>query len=77
MKQALIMVIVIFGFAAPALASHCPKDAAKIQQSLASNSNAEAKALMDQGMALHKEGKHKESVEALHQAMDLLGIAHE
>lgn len=76
MKQALIAVIVIFGFATPALASHCPKDAKKIEQSLASKDNAEAKALMEQGMALHSAGKHKESIDALHQAMQILGIEH-
>ena len=76
MKQALIAVIVIFGFTAPALAAHCPKDAQKIQQSLANQDNAEAKALMEQGVALHSAGKHKESIDALHQAMQILGIEH-
>jgi len=76
MKQALIAVLVIFGLATPALASHCPKDAKKIEAALASNSNAEAKALLDQGMALHKAGKHKESIDALHQAMQILGLEH-
>jgi dihydrodipicolinate synthase/N-acetylneuraminate lyase len=76
MKQALIAVIVVFGFATPALAAHCPKDGKKIEQSLASNDNAEARALMEQGMALHNSGKHKESIEALHQAMQILGIEH-
>jgi len=77
MKQALIALVVIFGFAAPALASHCPKDAAKIEQALASNANPEAKALLDQGKALHSSGKHAESIEALHKAMEILGLQHD
>ena len=76
MKQLLIATIMVFGFASPALAAHCPKDAKLIEASLASQSNEEAKALHDKGVALHSSGKHKESLEALHQAMVILGIAH-
>lgn len=77
MRYVLIAVIAIFGFAGTALASHCPKDAAKIEQALASNSNAEAKALLDQGKSLHSSGKHAESVQALHKAMEILGLPHD
>ena len=76
MKQAVIAMIVIFGFASPAIAGHCPKDANLIKQALASQSNAEAEALLNEGVALHSSGKHKESLDALHQAMEILGIAH-
>ena len=34
------------------------------------------RALRDKGDALHKAGKHKESLAALHQAMKTLGIKH-
>lgn len=77
MKQVLIAVIVMFGFAGPAWAAHCPKDAAKIEQALSSASNAEAKALLDQGKALHSSGNHAESIAALHKAMEILGIPHD
>jgi hypothetical protein len=76
MKQLLIAAIAIFGFASPVLAGHCPKDAQLIKEALASQSNNEAKALLDKGMALHSSGNHKESLDALHEAMKLLGIAH-
>jgi hypothetical protein len=76
MKQVLIALIVTVGFASPALAGHCPKDANLIKQTLAGQSNEEAKSLLDKGVALHSSGKHKESLEALHQAMEILGIAH-
>ena len=76
MKQLLIAVIMIFGFAGPVLAAHCPKDAALIKAALANQSNDEAKALLDKGVSLHSAGSHKESLDALHEAMKLLGIAH-
>lgn len=76
MKQLIIAMIVFFGIASPALAGHCPRDANLIKQSLASQSNEEAKSLLDKGVALHNSGKHKESLEALHQAMEILGIEH-
>ena len=40
------------------------------------SSNDEAKALLDKGVSLHSAGNHKESLDALHEAMKLLGIAH-
>ncbi|MDH3229583.1 MAG: hypothetical protein OEN55_07320 [Alphaproteobacteria bacterium] len=76
MKQLLVAMIVIFGFASPVLAAHCPKDANLIKEALAGQSNDEAKALLDKGVALHSSGNHKESLDALHEAMKLLGIAH-
>jgi hypothetical protein len=76
MKQMLIAVIVLLGLAGPALAGHCPKDAHLIEEALASQNNQEAKALLDKGLASHSSGNHKESLDALHQAMKLLGIGH-
>lgn len=76
MKKLLIAMIVLFGFASPALASHCPRDAQKVSQALESQNNPEAKALLDKGVALHEAGKHAESLEALHEAMKMLGIEH-
>ena len=76
MKRLLISVIIVFGFASPALAGHCPKDVKLIDAALAGQSNAEAQSLRDKGDALHKSGTHKDSLEALHQAMEILGIKH-
>lgn len=69
-------------FALPALASHCPTDVAKIDAALEAGTNlseeqlAEVKILRDEGAELHKEGKHGESLEDLHKALDILGIDH-
>ncbi len=76
MKKLLVATVLIFGISSPALAAHCPKDVKLIEQSLASQSNDEAKALMEKGAALHASGNHKESIEALHEAMKILGIEH-
>lgn len=76
MKKLLVAAIVVFGFASPALAGHCPKDVRLIDAALAQNSNAEAKSLRDKGDALHKSGTHGDSLKALHQAMKILKIDH-
>jgi len=76
MRRLIIVVFVAFGFASPALAGHCPKDVKRIDTALAQQSNPKAKALRDKGDGLHKAGKHKDSLAALHEAMDILGIKH-
>jgi hypothetical protein len=63
-----------FLFATPALASHCPKDAAAIDAALASMSvpddvRAEVVALRDEGMAAHEAGNHAEAEATLADAM--------
>ena len=69
-------------WATPALAAHCPKDVKLIDEALAKDTmmdeakKAEVMALRDEGDALHKDGKHAESIEALHKALEMLGIAH-
>ena len=61
--------------ATPALASQCPKDMKAIDEALAAGKGKAAmdkiKALRAEGEALHKAGKHKESVEKLAEAMKL------
>lgn len=76
MRRLFITALLAFGFASPALASHCPKDIKLIDAALAQQSNAEVQSLRDKGEMLHKAGKHKESEEALHQAMKILGLDH-
>ena len=63
-----------------ALAFECPADMTKIDAALAKNPSldssqiAKVKGLRASGEQLHKSGKHGESVEALREAMQILGI---
>lgn len=63
-----------------ALAFHCPADMKKIDDALAtqpaltSEQMNEVKKLRAEGEALHKAGKHQESVATLAKAMKILGI---
>jgi len=66
--------------AGPALAFHCPADMAKIDAALAKNPQLTAAQLDEvkkqraEGEALHKAGKHQESVDTLGKAMKTLKI---
>lgn len=63
-----------------ALAGHCPMDMKQIDAALAANPDltpeqlAEVKKYRAEGEALHKAGKHGESVEALGKAKAILKI---
>ena len=63
-----------------ALAFHCPADMAKIDAALAKNPKlssqqaAEVKKLRADVEALHKAGKHQDSVDTLGKAMKILDI---
>ena len=65
---------------ASAFAFHCPADMKKIDAALAKNPKLTAKQAADvkkaraDGEALHKAGKHQESVDTLAKAMKILGI---
>jgi hypothetical protein len=67
-------------FCGAALAMHCPADMKKIDEALAKNPKlteaqmAEVKKQRADGEALHKAGKHQESVDTLAKAMKTLGI---
>ena len=76
MKRILLAAALAVGFAGPAFASHCPTDIQAIDAALANNMNDEAKALRDQGAQLHADGRHDEALQALHEAMTMLGIEH-
>ena len=65
---------------ASAFAFHCPADMKKIDAALSKSPKlgdaqmSEAKKLRAQGEALHKAGKHQESVDTLAKAMKILSI---
>ena len=76
-------VIVAVGLAlasGAALAFHCPADMKKIDDALAANPKltaaqmTEVKKQRADGEALHKAGKHQESVDTLAKAMKTLGV---
>jgi hypothetical protein len=72
--RSLLAAVVLVAFTAPALAFHCPKDVAAIDAAMAKGNWTEAQKaavtkLRDEGDALHKAGKHKESVDKLSEAM--------
>ena len=74
------LALVIALSASTALAFHCPADMAKIDAALAKNPQlsaeqmAQVKKLRAEGEALHKSGKHQDSVDTLAKAMKLLNI---
>lgn len=63
-----------------AIAAHCPADMKQIDEALSKNPSiaadqlAEVKKLRAEGEALHKAGKHGESVETLGKAKKILGL---
>jgi hypothetical protein len=63
-----------------AFAFHCPKDMKQIDAALAKHPElsakqmSEVKKLRADGEALHKAGKHQQSVDTLGKAMKILGI---
>jgi hypothetical protein len=65
---------------ASVFAFHCPADMKKIDDAMAKNPKLSAQQMADvkkfraDGEALHKAGKHQESVDTLGKAMKILGI---
>jgi hypothetical protein len=81
MKRTKTALFVATLFAAgTALASHCPQEMKKIDEALAKSPNItaaqmdEVKKYRAEGEALHKAGKHQESVDTLAKAEAILGI---
>jgi hypothetical protein len=77
-KRTVLFVALAFA-SASALAFHCPKDMKAIDEALpkaklSAAQAAEVKKLRADGEALHKAGKHQESVDTLAKAMKILGI---
>ena len=81
MKIRTIALVTATMFAAgTAFAFHCPQDMKKIDDALAKNPKLttaqldEVKKYRAEGEALHKAGKHQESVDTLEKAEKILGI---
>ena len=79
MKKFVLAAALAFASSA-AFAFHCPADMKKIDAALAKNPKLSAQQAADvkkaraDGEALHKAGKHKESVDTLAKAMAILGV---
>jgi len=80
MKLRIAVLAAALAFAGSALAFHCPQDMKKIDDALAKNPNLtaaqmeEVKKYRAEGEALHKAGKHQESLDTLAKAEKILGI---
>ena len=80
MTSRIVLAAVAMLFSGVALAFHCPADMKKIDEALAKNPKlteaqmAEVKKQRADGEALHKAGKHQESVDSLGKAMKILDI---
>ena len=81
MKRTLAAAAAALFASGTAFAFHCPKDMKAIDAALAKNPKlsaeqmAEVKKQRAEGEALHKAGKHQESVDTLAKAMKTLGIS--
>lgn len=79
MRKLVFLLSALF-VSASALAFHCPADMKKIDEALSMNPKltteqmSEVKKLRADGEALHKAGKHQESVDTLGKAMKILGV---
>lgn len=76
---AALAVIAIAGFSLSAQAGQCPVDMKKIDAAMAgadlsSDQTSMVQELRSKGEALHKAGQHKESVETLAKAKEILGV---
>ena len=80
MKIRIALFAAALAFAGSAFAFHCPQEMKKIDEALAKNPKlteaqmAEVKKDRAEGEALHKAGKHQESLDALAKAEKTLGI---
>ncbi|NMG43151.1 hypothetical protein GPA22_05330 [Aromatoleum toluvorans] len=80
MKKSLISGLFVMALSGSAFAMHCPADMKKIDDAMAKSpalsaeQMAEVKKLRADGEALHKAGKHQESVDTLGKAMKILKI---
>jgi len=80
MKLRPLIAAALLATSGAALAFHCPADMKKIDEALSKNPKltaeqmSEVKKYRADGEALHKAGKHQESVDTLAKAMKILDI---
>jgi hypothetical protein len=80
MKFKVLAAAALLAASGAAFAFHCPADMKKIDDALAKNPKLTAEQMADvkkyraDGEALHKAGKHQESVDTLAKAMKILDI---
>jgi hypothetical protein len=80
MNIRMLLAAAALAWSAGALANHCPMDMKEIDAALAKHPQLTSQQLADvkkyraEGEALHKAGKHQESVEVLGKAKAILGI---
>jgi hypothetical protein len=80
MKIRMLLAAAALAWSAGALAYHCPMDMKAIDEALAQNPQLSAAQMADvkkyraEGEALHKAGKHQQSVDTLGKAKQILGI---
>ena len=80
MKARIALLTAALFFAGSAIAFHCPMDMKKIDDALAKDPQITAAQMADvkkfraEGEALHKAGKHQESIDTLAKAEKILGI---
>lgn len=80
MKRTSALAAALLFASSAAFAFHCPKDMKAIDDALAKNPKltsaqlTEVKKLRAEGEALHKAGKHQESIDTLEKAEKILGI---
>jgi hypothetical protein len=80
MKARVALFAVAFCFAASAFAFHCPLEMKKIDDAMAKSPKItaaqmeEVKKYRAEGEALHKAGKHQESLDTLAKAEKILGV---
>ena len=80
MKRSLAMAVAMVSASGTALAFHCPKDMKEIDDALAKKPKLteaqmkEVTKLRADGEAMHKAGKHQESVDTLAKAMKILDV---
>ena len=80
MKLRMAAAAIVFSFAGSAFAFHCPAEMKKIDDALAKNpplsasQMEEVKKYRAEGEALHKAGKHQESLDTLAKAEKILGV---
>ena len=79
-KSSIALATALVFAAGSAFAFHCPQDMKKIDEAMAKNPKlsteqaAEVKKARADGEALHKAGKHQESIDTLVKAEKILGI---